>query len=523
LDYNESRCIDLHVHSTASDGTSTPSEIIALAHELGLGAVAITDHDTLAGSKEALGLTIPATLEFVTGIEISAAPLVPSDGISSYHILGYFIQLDDPKLNQAIRRLQENRRQRNHEILQRLRDIDIVLEMGDLETPLASGEIGRPHFATALMNKNIVHSIDEAFDQYLGKGKPAFVDKERLSCRDVIQLIQNAGGVPVLAHPGLLKTPSPEDLEIQIASLKQMGLAGIEVYYPEHSDEIIDHLIDIANRHDLLITGGTDFHGQLKPELKMGSGYGHLNVPYHVFETLRARAQAPDNLTKLETTLGYRFQDAQRLAEAIRHSSFVNERPDLNLRDNERFEFLGDAVLNLVVGHILMQRYPELKEGDLTRIRANMVNESQLAVVAESLDIGRRILMGKGEFLSGGHQKKSILADAMEAIIAAVYLDGGLIAAVDLIEHHFAALFNEVGTGIQFLDYKSELQELIQLQRKPTPDYQVVAENGPDHDKIFSVQAKIGEIQTLGQGKSKKAAEQDAARLALLTLKSETS
>ena len=515
MDYKDNCCIDLHIHSNASDGTLTPSEIINLAHELGLGAIAITDHDTLAGSKQALNLVVPASIELVSGVEISAAPLISSDSVSSYHILGYFINLDDPNLNQTLSQLQQHRRNRNHQIFERLRQIGIPLDPGEIETPMDGGEVGRPHIATALRNKGIVDSIDEAFNNYLSKGKPAYVDKKRLGCEEAIRIISEAGGVPVLAHPGLLNLNPDDELESRIIDLKQRGLKGIEVYYPEHTNEMIEFLMVLADRHDLLMTGGTDFHGALKPEVQMGSGYGDLKVPYQLFERLRTTIAAPDNISRLETILDYKFKDRQILAEAIRHSSYVNELAQANLRDNERFEFLGDAVLNLVVGHIIMQHHPDLKEGDLTRIRANMVNESQLASMANSMKIGNHLLLGKGEFRTGGYQKNSILADAMEAIIAAIYLDGGYQAAYNIIEHHFADLFDAVDTGVQYLDHKSELQEVVQFQQMPTPEYQIVAENGPDHDKTFSVQVTIGNLHALGEGKSKKAAEQDAARNAL--------
>jgi ribonuclease III len=341
------------------------------------------------------------------------------------------------------------------------------------------------------------------------------VDKKRLSSEDAIRIISESGGVPVLAHPGLLNLDLDNELENRIVALKLKGLMGIEVYYPEHTEEMIEFLLALAHRHDLLITGGTDFHGALKPDVQMGSGYGDLKIPYQIFERLRAHVKAPDNLARLEKILDYSFKDRQILAEAIRHSSYVNELAQANLRDNERFEFLGDAVLNLVVGHILMHRYPNLKEGDLTRIRANMVNESQLAAMAQAMHIGSHLLLGKGEFLTGGYQKNSILADAMEAIIAAIYLDGGYQAAYATIEHHFADLFGAVDTGAQYLDHKSELQEVVQFQQLPTPEYQIVDESGPDHDKTFSVQVTIGDLQALGEGKSKKAAEQDAARKVL--------
>ena len=491
-----------------------------MAQDFGLGAIAITDHDTLAGSKEALDLAIPATIELVTGVEISAKPIPPFDFVSSFHILGYFIRLDDPVLNRTLDELQQIRRTRNQKIIQRLNSMGIMITMEDLSKGLDTGEIGRPHFATALLEKNIVHTYQDAFDQYLGQGKPALVDKQRISSQKAIQIISNAGGVPVLAHPGLLNIDEEGDLAALIVALKEKGLKGIEVYYPEHSDEQVQQLLRIAASHDLLVTGGTDFHGDLKPEVKMGIGYGDLHVPFGLFESLRQCAQAPDNIAKLEKKLGYGFQDRSILSEAVRHSSFVNEQALPGMRDNERFEFLGDAVLSLAVGHILMERHPDLKEGDLTRIRSNLVNENQLASLAHALDMGSHILFGKGEFLTGGHRKTSILADTMEAIIAAIYLDGGYGAAHAMIEQLFSDLFDEVGEGVPFLDYKSKLQELVQLLHKPAPEYRIIQESGPDHDKTFNVQTDVCNIQAVGKGKSKKAAEQDAARKALIVLKS---
>jgi dsRNA-specific ribonuclease len=149
-----------------------------------------------------------------------------------------------------------------------------------------------------------------------------------------------------------------------------------------------------------------------------------------------------------------------------------------------------------------------------------MVNETQLASLAHSLSIGSHILFGKGEYLTGGHQKCSILADTMEAIIAAIYLDGGYDTAYAMIEQLFSDLFDAVGKGAPFLDYKSALQEEVQCQGKPAPEYRIIEEKGPDHDKTFSVQADVCSLQAVGEGKSKKAAEQDAARKALNALKS---
>lgn len=228
------------------------------------------------------------------------------------------------------------------------------------------------------------------------------------------------------------------------------------------------------------------------------------------------------DLFELTRKLNYEFKNTDLLVESLRHSSFVNEQLDTDLKDNERLEFLGDAVLNLVVGHILMQRYPDLKEGDLSRMRANLVNESQLASIARGIGLGSHIQLGKGEIQSEGWNKQSILANTFEAVIAAVYIDGGFDAAFKIIDGHFSFLINSVTTPTVNHDFKSQIQELVQMEYRSIPIYTVVHESGPDHDKTFRVQLTVGEVQTEGIGKSKKAAEQDAARKGLDILKAGT-
>ncbi len=229
-----------------------------------------------------------------------------------------------------------------------------------------------------------------------------------------------------------------------------------------------------------------------------------------------------NNHTEIQQNLHYQFNSVDLLEEALRHSSFVNEQMDSNLRDNERLEFLGDAVLNLIVGHILMQRYPDLKEGDLSRTRANLVNESHLAKIARSIDLGSYIRFGKGEMQTNGREKNSILADTFEAIIAAVYLDGGFDAAFRIIEANFLPLLDGRSATSNHHDYKSKLQELVQEQQATMPEYSVIREEGPDHDKTFWISLSVFGIETSGCGKSKKMAEQDAARKVIEILKKES-
>ncbi|MEE8480618.1 MAG: PHP domain-containing protein, partial [Desulfobacterales bacterium] len=204
----------------------------------------------------------------------------------SIHILGYSINLDDPILNHTLKVLQEARKNRNPQILERLNNIGIDITFNDILKEAGDGQVGRPHIAQSMVNKGFVKSIDEAFNNYLGQGKPAYVDKFRVDCSKAIKIILDSGGFPVLAHPVLLKTKNDDILENLVVTLKTMGLKGIEVYYPEHSPDNIAYYTKLAKRYDLLMTGGTDFHGSLKPDLKIGSGNGDFFVPYELYEKL---------------------------------------------------------------------------------------------------------------------------------------------------------------------------------------------------------------------------------------------
>jgi ribonuclease III len=229
-----------------------------------------------------------------------------------------------------------------------------------------------------------------------------------------------------------------------------------------------------------------------------------------------------EQLSSLELALGHHFKDMGLLREALQHSSYVNEQRELSLRDNERLELLGDAVLDLVITHLLMDDFPETREGDLSRMRAIIVNESQLAHTAQKLDMGRYLLLGKGEASSNGQEKTSILADAFEAVIAAVYLDGGLQAVFGVVEKHFSQIIQSIEERLEEEDFKSRLQEVVQSRFKTIPHYRVEAEKGPDHDKTFWVRLDVGHfVTTHGTGKSKKAAEQAAAAAALEKLQKE--
>lgn len=225
-----------------------------------------------------------------------------------------------------------------------------------------------------------------------------------------------------------------------------------------------------------------------------------------------------DDFDRLEELLGYTFRERGFLETALRHASWANEHPDDPAGDNERLEFLGDAVLDLVVGHKLMARFPQLREGQLSVTRAQVVSEGGLAAIAGTLGLGEWLKLGKGEDRSGGRQKGSILADAFEAVVAAVYLDGGFQAAWDLVGRVLDQRIEQVEFK-GFHDHKTRLQEAAQAKLKTTPTYEVVAELGPDHDKRFIIEVvMMDRVWSRAIGRSKKEAEQLAAAEAAFRL-----
>ena len=222
-------------------------------------------------------------------------------------------------------------------------------------------------------------------------------------------------------------------------------------------------------------------------------------------------------IKELENAIGYRFRNISLLQNALAHSSYANERWHNSLMSNERLEFLGDSVLGMLVAEHLYRTFPDRPEGELTRMRADMVCEKALATVANQLNLGDHLLLGKGEEQGGGRKRDSILADALESVLAACYLDGGMAAAVAFVEKFI--LVNVPVTKFKNNDYKTALQELVQQKKNQTLVYTLVGESGPDHDKQFVVELTLnGESVGKGTGSSKKRAEQDAARVALETL-----
>jgi ribonuclease-3 len=219
----------------------------------------------------------------------------------------------------------------------------------------------------------------------------------------------------------------------------------------------------------------------------------------------------------LETAIGYRFRNIQLLQNALTHSSYANERWHNSLLSNERLEFLGDSVLGMLVAEYLFKTFPDRPEGELTRMRADMVCEKTLAAAANRIGLGSHLLLGHGEEQGGGRARESILADAMESVIAACFLDGGLDAALKFVQKFI--LVEVPVTRMHNADYKTSLQELVQQKKHQVLSYALVGESGPDHDKTFRVEVSLnGKVVGEGNGSSKKRAEQDAARAAISLL-----
>jgi predicted metal-dependent phosphoesterase TrpH len=285
LDCKPADGIDLHIHSTASDGTLNPAEIIRYATALKLSAIAITDHDTLKGTAAAMHCERPAGLHLLAGIEISAAP-PPGYGIpGSLHILGYGIDPADAALEAALARLKAARENRNPRIVAALNRLGIDISMAEVAVKVGGAMAGRPHIAAVLMDKGVVASMDEAFDRYLGKGKPAYQDKERISSEAAIARIRAAGGIAVLAHPGLVAVGNELRRRL-VAELSEMGMGGLEAHYPSHSAEETAFFVALAKQHNLVLSGGTDFHGANTPGVEMGCGEGGFKVPFSIYRDL---------------------------------------------------------------------------------------------------------------------------------------------------------------------------------------------------------------------------------------------
>ncbi|OCC16475.1 putative metal-dependent phosphoesterases (PHP family) [Dissulfuribacter thermophilus] len=277
---------DLHTHTTASDGSDSPKDLVKLATEVGLKAISITDHDTIEGLDEAISMGNALGINVIPGVELSV--IAPKGNM---HILGYFIRQDSEHLKATLGIVQQARANRNPKIIKKLNELGIPISLEMLEQLSKGGQIGRPHFARALVELGAVKNVQEAFEKYLKRGAKAYVPKSVLSPEEAIETIHMAGGLAVLAHPFSLKCENITELKGIVEGLVERGLDGMECYYSEHSPSFTQSLIELANSFGLVVTGGTDYHGKAKPYIHLGRGKGNLSIPYDCVKDLNNRLE----------------------------------------------------------------------------------------------------------------------------------------------------------------------------------------------------------------------------------------
>ncbi len=256
---------DLHVHSNVSDGSLSPAELVELAARRRITLLSITDHDTVAGVAEGIGKGAELGVEVITGLEISI-----DFGPGTFHLLGYGIDTADDALLEALEFVQRARRDRNRIMVEQLNGLGLDISLDEVKAVAGPDQTGRPHFARVLVKKGYAADTQGAFDKYLAKGKPGYVDKKRMTIGDAVRVIRGAGGVPVLAHPVQLKLKSSSEYEKFIGHLREVGVLGIEA-----ASNIDNHYEDgffrsLADRVGCFVTGGSDFHGEVKPEIELG-------------------------------------------------------------------------------------------------------------------------------------------------------------------------------------------------------------------------------------------------------------
>lgn len=276
--------IDLHIHSTASDGSLTPSEVVLSAKKNGMQAIALTDHDTLSGLAEAEEKAAENGIEFIRGCELSAKFLD-----TDVHILGLFVPKEKHCLADLEKELEifiERRNTRNKAIVRKLQELGIDITLEEVEKEAGGNVIARPHFANVLLQKKVIKTPQEAFTEYLGKGKKAYVPRESITPHHAVSLLAQAKAVPVLAHPRLINCKEEELTEL-IKELIPLGLKGIEVYHSAHSFEDERKYLEIAHNFGLCVSGGSDFHGRSKPDIEIGRGKGSLRVPACILDGIK--------------------------------------------------------------------------------------------------------------------------------------------------------------------------------------------------------------------------------------------
>jgi len=277
--------IDLHTHSTASDGSLSPAGVVAEAARMGLAALALTDHDTVAGVDEALAAGGKEGLEVVPGVELSAAHDLPGD----VHLLGLLIDHRHPALAEVMARIVAGREERNLTILEKLKELGLEITPQEVAAISLRGNTGRPHIGQALVNRGYVASLEEAMRRYIGNRAPAYAGRWKLSVGEIIELIHRSGGVAILAHPVLMGVGTVK-IKAVLAEMKDQGLDGVEVFCPSQDGGFRQTMAALARGLDLIPTGGSDFHGAYKPDIRLGYGRGDLRNRMEMLDKLKERA-----------------------------------------------------------------------------------------------------------------------------------------------------------------------------------------------------------------------------------------
>lgn len=276
--------IDLHTHTTASDGSYSPTELVQLAQQTKLQAIAITDHDTVAGLAEAQQAADQTDLELIKGVEMSCQIQT-----GTLHMLGYFIDPDNQPLQGLLAQLVDSRQKRNPQIVAKLNELGYEMSMSEVQAQADGPIVSRLHIARVMLEKKFVRSIDEAFGRFLGDKGSAYVQRVEPEPSKAIKLIHAAGGLAVVAHPVHLRAANERELSQKLKDLADLGLDGVEVWYPEHTAGITEQLWRICQRLDLATVGGSDFHGSAKGHIKLGVGRGSLNIPLEILDRLKSR------------------------------------------------------------------------------------------------------------------------------------------------------------------------------------------------------------------------------------------
>jgi predicted metal-dependent phosphoesterase TrpH len=282
--------IDLHMHSNFSDGSMSPTELVEHAGKIGLKAIALTDHDTIDGVHEFVEAGKKYNILTIPGVEISVDTSLPNTG--HLHMLGLFINYTSSELKDTLDYLRNERNLRAKKIVNKLNELDVPISMLELLREAGEGSIGRPHVAKILVEKGMVSTIQEAFDVYLAKGKPAYMDKVKLGEIDAIRMIKNAGGLAILAHPHLMKFDSYDETKEKIQELRALGVDGLEIYYSGMPMEMTKKLLRLVMELDFVISGGSDFHGSNKDNIQLGTGLGDLHIQDEVYHQLKRRWQS---------------------------------------------------------------------------------------------------------------------------------------------------------------------------------------------------------------------------------------